>query len=198
MTPKSPKCLSFIAYTSKGWNRDEFDPVPVLSIPVQQFALAQVLLNGLAGKADNEKGLEWLEKAVAAGLPEAQSQLAIILQKGKIVKENARRCGFFDRCRYAVSDYRNFVRKASGRDIYDLVLIDPPYAAECCAEAVARLEAAGVLADGAIVVCECGTEPFDPASFAHFDILKSTHYGKKTFVNILLYRKPEEGDGETP
>ena len=116
----------------------------------------------------------------------------------EIVKENARRCGFFDRCRYAVSDYRNFVRKASGRDIYDLVLIDPPYAAECCAEAVARLEAAGVLADGAIVVCECGTEPFDPASFAHFDILKSTHYGKKNFVNILLYRKPEEGDGEPP
>lgn len=106
-----------------------------------------------------------------------------------VVKENARRTGFFDLCRYAVSDYRNFMRKASGRDVYDLVLIDPPYAMECCKEAVGKLVEADLLADGAIVVCESGTEDFDPGAFTDFDIHKSTHYGKKTFVNILIYRK---------
>ena len=45
-----------------------------------------------------------------------------------IVKENARTTGFFDKCRYLVSDWRNYIRKASslGRDKFDLVFIDPP------------------------------------------------------------------------
>ena len=109
-----------------------------------------------------------------------------------IVKENATNTGFFDACRYAVSDYRNFIRKASGRDVYDLVLIDPPYAMECCADALTRLTQAKLLADGAFVVCECGTEDLNPEDFPDFEVKKATHYGKKTTIVILLYRKPEE------
>ncbi|MBQ2719486.1 MAG: RsmD family RNA methyltransferase, partial [Clostridia bacterium] len=45
-----------------------------------------------------------------------------------VVKENAKRTGFFDACRYLISDYRNVIRKAAGRDEYDLIFIDPPYA----------------------------------------------------------------------
>lgn len=108
-----------------------------------------------------------------------------------IVKENARTTGFFDKCRNLASDWRNYIRKASGRDVYDLVFIDPPYANECCAEAVRRLLEAGMLAVGAIVVTESGTENIDPADFPEFEVIKSTHYGKKTFVNILLYRGGE-------
>lgn len=110
-----------------------------------------------------------------------------------IVKANARATGFFDKCRYLVSDYRNYIRKAAGRDVYDLVFIDPPYDMECCREAVGRLTDAGLLAKGAIVVLESGTEDIDPtdAAFGGFEVLKSTHYGKKTAINILLYRGKE-------
>ncbi len=109
-----------------------------------------------------------------------------------IVKKNAVSTGFFDRCRYMVSDYRNYIRKASGRDVYDLVFIDPPYGLECCADALTRLVEAGLLADGAIAVLESGTEEVEPDGFSGFEIIKSTHYGKKTFVNILLYRGAAE------
>ena len=105
-----------------------------------------------------------------------------------IVKENAARCGFFKDCRYLVSDWRNYIRKASGRDKFDLVFIDPPYAMECCAEAVRKLCEAELLAKGAIVVCESGEEDIIPEELSGFEVLKSTHYGKKTFVNILLFR----------
>ena len=132
-------------------------------------------------------GLEALSRGSAGATFVDSSREAM-----EIVKKNAKNTGFFDACRYAVSDYRNFIRKASGRDRYDLVLIDPPYAMECCGEAVERLAASGILEDGALVVCECGTEDFDPARFSDFETLKSTRYGKKTFVNILLYRRPEE------
>lgn len=109
-----------------------------------------------------------------------------------VVKENARAVGFFDKCRYLVSDWRNYIRKASDRDVFDLVFIDPPYAMKCCEDACIRLAEGGMLARGAIVVLECGEEEPDFSSDPRFEIVKSTHYGKKTFVNILLYR----GDGE--
>lgn len=108
-----------------------------------------------------------------------------------IVKRNARTTGFFDDCRYIVSDWRNYIRKSAGKDRYDLVFIDPPYSMECCAEALERLTSAQLLALGAIVVLESGTEDVRPENLSDFEIIKSTHYGKKTFVNILLYKGTE-------
>lgn len=109
----------------------------------------------------------------------------------EIVKENVKNVGFFDKCRYLVSDYRNYIRKAGGREKFDLVFIDPPYATECCADAVERLIREQLLERGAIVVLESGTENPDFSGREDIEVLKSTHYGKKTFVNILLYRGEE-------
>ncbi len=106
----------------------------------------------------------------------------------EIVKKNAKSTGFFDVCRYIVSDWRNYIRKASGRDKYDLVFIDPPYNLECCGEAVNKLASSRLLEAGAIVVLESGTEDFDASVYPEFDVIKSTHYGKKTFINILLFK----------
>ena len=106
-----------------------------------------------------------------------------------VVKENARFVGFFDKSRFLVSDYRNYIRKASGRDKFDLVFIDPPYAMQCCAEAAKKLSESGMLADGAILVLESGEEEIDLSSLTSFEVIKSTHYGKKSFVNILLYKE---------
>ena len=110
----------------------------------------------------------------------------------EIVKENARYIGFFDKCRYLVSDYRNYIRKASGKDKFDLVFIDPPYAMECSVDALKRLAEADLLANGAIAVLESGEEDIDLASLTGFEVIKSTHYGKKSFVNILLYKESEK------
>ncbi|MBO5316642.1 MAG: 16S rRNA (guanine(966)-N(2))-methyltransferase RsmD [Clostridia bacterium] len=108
----------------------------------------------------------------------------------EIVKKNAKTTGFDDKCHYLVSDWRNYIRKASGREKYDLVFVDPPYAMECCADAAAYLAEREVVIPGALVVLESGTEELsaDDERLAGYEIIKSTHYGKKTFVNILLYK----------
>ena len=82
----------------------------------------------------------------------------------------------------------------SGRDSFDLVFIDPPYAAKCCAEAVGRLVRAKLIIPGAILVLESGEEEIDmtDSRFSDFEVIKSTHYGKKSTVNILFYK----GEGE--
>ena len=112
----------------------------------------------------------------------------------EIVKKNAKTTGFDDKCHYLVSDWRNYIRKASGREKYDLVFIDPPYAMECCADAAAYLAEREVVIPGALVVLESGTEELsaDDERLAGYEIIKSTHYGKKTFVNILLYKGGDE------
>ena len=128
-------------------------------------------------------GLEALSRgAVSASFVDASREAM------EIVKKNAKSTGFFEISRYMVSDYRNYIRKASGRDKYDLVFIDPPYAMECCLESVTRLVDAGLLADGAIVVLESGSEEIDLSSLTSFEIMKSTSYGKKTALTVLLYR----------
>lgn len=113
----------------------------------------------------------------------------------ELVKRNAATVGFSSASKYLVSDWRNYIRKASslGKDKFDLVFIDPPYAMECCAEAADRLAEGGMIIPGAILVLESGTEEIDMADerLRGFETLKSTHYGKKTFLNILIFRGRE-------
>lgn len=106
-----------------------------------------------------------------------------------IVKDNVAKCGFGGMSKYLVSDAKNYIRKASGRDVFDLVFIDPPYSLERSAEIMRKLCNGGMLADGAIVVIESGTEVIKAEDFPEFEVTKSRQYGKKTAVNIFLYHK---------
>lgn len=111
----------------------------------------------------------------------------------EIVKANAKSTGFFERSRFSVSDYRNYIRKASGRERFDLVFIDPPYGLECCAEAANRLADSELIIPGAILVMECGEETVDINGelLRGFELLKEGHYGKKTSLYVLLYKGRE-------
>lgn len=113
-----------------------------------------------------------------------------------IVKQNARATGFFEVSHFLVSDWRNYIRKASGREQYDLVFIDPPYAMECCVDAAAYLAKTELIIPGTIVVLESGEEEIslDDPRLAGYRVIKSTHYGKKTFVNILFYEGGEAAE----
>ncbi len=112
----------------------------------------------------------------------------------EIVKQNARITGFFDVSHFLVSDWRNYIRKASGREQYDLVFVDPPFAMDCCAHAANYLAEKELIIPGAIVVLESGEEEIsmDDPRLSGYSVIKSTHYGKKTFVNILFYDGRED------
>ena len=111
----------------------------------------------------------------------------------EIVKQNSKITGFFDVSHFLVSDWRNYIRKASGREQFDLVFVDPPYAMQCCADAANYLAEKELIIPGAIVVLESGEEEIDLADprLSGYRAIKSTHYGKKTFVNILFYEGRE-------
>lgn len=127
-------------------------------------------------------GLEALSRGAASVMFIDSSREAM-----EIVKENVKTTGLGP-AKYLVSDARNYIRKASGREVFDLVFIDPPYATECCADAMRKLADGGMLAKGALVVLESGTEQIDPDAFPDFELTKTKQYGKKTALNIFLYR----------
>ena len=142
----------------------------------------RVVLDLFAGTG--QLGLEAMSRG-AASVTFVDAQREAI----ELVKANARSTGFFEKCRYSVSDWRNFIRKASGRDKYDLVFIDPPYAMQCCTEALGLLVERELLLPGALVVMESGDEDMSAAlELDGFEVIKSTAYGKKTALNILLYK----------
>ena len=112
----------------------------------------------------------------------------------EIVKQNCRITGFFDRSHFLVSDWKNYIRKAAGREQFDLVFVDPPYAMACCADAANYLAEKELIIPGAIVVLESGEEEInaDDPRLSGYRVIKSTHYGKKTWVNILFFEGREE------
>lgn len=146
----------------------------------------RVVLDLFAGSG--QMGLEALSRGAQRATFIDSSREAM-----EIVKSNSKTTGFFEKCHYLVSDWRNYIRKASGREQYDLVFVDPPYAMECCADAAALLAEKDLIIPGALVVLESGEEEINPEDerLNGYEVIKSTHYGKKTFVNILLYKGKE-------
>jgi 16S rRNA (guanine966-N2)-methyltransferase len=127
-------------------------------------------------------GLEALSRGAASAMFIDSSADAMA-----IIKENAKKTGFFESSRFLISDYRSYLRKAAGRDGYHLIFIDPPYAAELVGDALSRILAAGLAKPGCLVVCESGS----PDIFkgyegiaSRFEVVKSQRYGV-AHVNIL-------------
>ena len=153
-----------------------------------QFDLAErTVLDLFAGSG--QLGLEALSRGADRAMFVDASHEAIA-----IVKENAATTDFFARSRFLASDYRNYIRKASGRDLYDLVFIDPPYALGAAPDALDRLVRAGLLRLGAIVVVESASpDPFE--GFPHlerlFQNVRHKTYGP-SHVHLMEYAPPAD------
>lgn len=135
-----------------------------------------------------QMGLEALSRGAshATFIDASQEALAI-------VKENARKTGFFSLSHFLASDYRSYIRKAAGRDAFDIVFIDPPYAQRLAADAIERLLEAGLLKPHATVIAESEEDILaDHEKLQeYFTVLKSKKYGR-SYITILKLISEEE------
>lgn len=153
-------------------------------------------------------GLEALSRGAEGAMFVDNSAAAIA-----IVKENAEKTHLFNRCRFLVSDYRNYLRKASALEkrssglseddlpkqgVFDIVFLDPPYDTGAIADALAKLSKSGLLKQSALVICE-SSEDEDPAQnlevTALYNVIKSTSHGRAQ-INILTPKASESTDTE--
>ena len=115
-----------------------------------------------------------------------------------VVKENAKKTGFFSDCKYLISDYRSYLRKAGKGEGFSLIFIDPPYALDAVADAVLRILASKIAKPGCLLVCESGSPDLlaklgDAAD--KFDLQKEARYGI-TYITLLRYKGEEDEEGE--
>ena len=116
-----------------------------------QFELeGRAVLDLFAGSG--QLGLEALSRGAARATMIDASREAV-----DVIIENAKKTHLFDKCRVSCADFTSFIRGAAGRETYDIVFLDPPYAAGLMPEALRKLADAGLFAVGAAVVCETDT-----------------------------------------
>ena len=116
-----------------------------------------------------------------------------------IVKENARRTGFFDVSHFLVSDYRSYIRKASGRDAFDIIFIDPPYAERIASDAIRRILDASLAKRGALIIAESEEEDVlseDETLKERFFVVKKKRYGRSYITILRLDSDPLKEESE--
>lgn len=136
-----------------------------------------------------QMGLEALSRGARSCMFVDAAEDAIAL-----IKRNAQKTRLADKCRYLISDYRNYLRKARGKEEFDLVFLDPPYAMHALPEALARLLEGELVSAHCLFVCESA----EPDIFedneelaARFAVRKSAKYAH-SYVHILTLQEDEQ------
>ncbi len=117
---------------------------------------------------------------------------AVVVDNNKkaaeVIRANAMKANMLDDCRVICADWRDYLKNTANKDSFDLVFLDPPYKDGFLDEVIKRVSAAGLLADGCILVCESaeGGIPLPPDGYS----AKLYRYGK-TYITILK----SEADG---
>lgn len=91
-------------------------------------------------------------------------------------------------------DWKQYIRFAKGKNKFDIVFLDPPYGLRILPQVTAELYDAGLLADGAILVCEderLGLAD-DVMVEARYRKIKDARYGRVS----ITYLTPLVQDGE--
>ena len=109
----------------------------------------------------------------------------------EIVKANAKKTGFFEKSHFLVSDYRNYLRKAAGKERFDIVFIDPPYAERIAIDAMARVVAAEMVKEGTLFVLESEEDLSGEAVPEGLTLQRAKKYGR-AFVHIFRYGQEGE------
>ena len=72
-----------------------------------------------------------------------------------MIIENAKKTKLFEKCRVSTSDYASYLKGAAGREIFNIIFLDPPYNTTLLRDALVGIKNADILAVGGIIVAEC-------------------------------------------
>ena len=120
-----------------------------------------------------------------------------------IVKKNIEKTHFAEQSKTLITDYRNFLRKSDGREGFDIVFLDPPYASDALTDALLRLYRTGLMHRGCLLVCESETGDMrifekEPRLVEMYTSVRKKNYGR-VHLEILTPVEDyfeEEKDGE--
>lgn len=155
-----------------------------------QFELSgREVLDLFAGSG--QMGLEALSRGAAHAVLCDRSREA-----ADVIRANALKTRLAPLCEVFCSDYASLLRTLRRRRRFDLVFLDPPYAAGVLPDVLQTLDRFELLHDGAIVVCEAG----EPVSLTDgelpscYEVVRQAKYGV-AHVTVLHYHANGEEVG---
>ena len=104
----------------------------------------------------------------------------------RIIEENALKTNLYPQCKIWRMDYMDYIRRNHG-EVFDLVFVDPPYAAKLYRPVLQALLQYKMLKPTTLIVCESGAAEIfegDEALAARFETVKCAQYSK-TYITIL-------------
>ncbi len=105
-----------------------------------------------------------------------------------LVRENLRRTRLTERAQIVQTDALSYLDRCAPRS-FDLILLDPPYAAGALKMSLARISEIDILSEGGIILCERPSGRPHPGEFPGLSLGKDHRYGKTV---LTLYRRNEE------
>jgi 16S rRNA (guanine(966)-N(2))-methyltransferase RsmD len=99
-----------------------------------------------------------------------------------LVKKNLEITGLQDCAKVIQSDFSSFA--AMSRDTFDMVFLDPPYAAGLLTDAIKAV--LPLMSDYGMIICEYPPEVSIPEEIGGFSVYRTYRYGK---INAAVYRK---------
>lgn len=103
-----------------------------------------------------------------------------------IIRDNVEKCRFTDQVHIIRNDARNAVRALPADIKIDLLFIDPPYAETKFYDLTDALIEAGMLSEGAIIICEHDKQLTLPDAYQDYQMTKNPIYGNSA---VSIYMK---------
>lgn len=112
----------------------------------------------------------------------------------EIIKANAKTTKLYDRCRISMMEYEPFLRRAAGRESFDIIFLDPPYKSDYLLKSLRLIADGGIAKPHALIICESAERDIftgDAELAARYTVRKQSNYGR---ANITLLSPAAEGE----
>lgn len=144
------------------------------------------VLDAFAGSG--QMGLEALSRGATSAVFVDRSKQAV-----DIIRQNTELTRLNSMSKIFCCELEDYLKRSVGKNIFDIVFLDPPYASDLVLNALKGLTIYNALAKSAIVVCESGVD-FDVLSdggcaafvTGKFDVVKKAQYGA-AYITVLKF-----------
>ncbi len=132
-----------------------------------------------------QMALEAISRGAASALMVDRSRKAV-----EIIEKNIAKTGFSEKCRVACGDYAELLKRNT--ECFDIVFLDPPYAAGIMASALIALHEGRHLSPIALLVCESNVRDILAEDARLPELYECVRVAKYGIAQVTVLRAKEE------
>ena len=103
-----------------------------------------------------------------------------------IIMANAKKTKLYPKTNVLCMDWEQYIKSAGGRNAFDIIFLDPPYAETWLEQALETIADIDIVSGNGIIVCESALDKELPELSAPYEKGREYRYGK---IKITLYHR---------